>query len=114
MIYLLSANGLPVSVKAHLSGRSRSSFYYRPKKPKKDQVRLDQILLIHKEHPFYGYRSIAIALKLNHKAVHRLMKRHGIRSKYARRRRGKNQYSKLKTSLPNLMKDMEIEEPNCV
>lgn len=114
MIYFLSAKGLPIYVKARLSGRSRSTFYYKPKKPKKDQALLERIITVHKENPYYGYRSIAIALKVNHKVAHRLMKRHGIRSKYAHRRRGKNQYSALKTSLPNLLKDMEIRLPNHV
>lgn len=114
MLYFLPAKGLPISVKAKLSGRSRSSFYYVPKKPKKDALVLDLIRPVLAENPYYGYKRIAMHLNMNHKRVYRVMRRAGLSSKAIRRKRSKNQYSVRKISLPNHIKDMMIETPNCV
>lgn len=112
MFFFLSADGLPVAVKARLSGRSRSSFYYPHKQPKKDEEFLKEVLAINKVYPYYGYKRIANVLRVSHKRTYRIMRMHGIRAKSSRRKRGKNQYSTNKTSLPNFMKDMDIENPN--
>lgn len=115
MLFFLSAKGLPVAVKARLSGRSRSSFYYQRIQPKKDESFWEnEVRPLHEARPFYGYKRIAKQLGVSHKRVYRCMRLHGIRAKTTRRRRGKNQYSKGKPSLPNLMKDMSIDHPNQV
>ena len=114
MIFFLSALGLPISVKAKLSGRSRSSFYYKPKKPEKDRVLKDRITSVLNANPYYGHRRVGKALGVNHKRAYRVMRRFGIQSKSKRGRRRKNQYSAGKTTLPNLIKDMPIVVPNHV
>jgi len=114
MLLFLSAKGLPVAVKARLSGRSRSSFYYRRKQPEKDAAFLEEVRTIHEAHPYYGYKRIANELHVSHKRTYRIMKLNGICAKSSRRRHGKNQYSKGKSSLPNLMKDIAIKHPNQV
>lgn len=114
MMLFLSAQGLPTSVKARLSGRSRSSFYYKPKKPEKDRVLKDHIVRILDANPYYGHRRIGRALGVNHKRTYRVMRRFDIRSKSRCGRRRKNQYSASKSSLPNLLKEMKIERPDQV
>lgn len=112
MFLFISASGLPVSVKARLSGRSRSSFYYKRKQPTKDEQFLEQVEMIHKKNPFYGYKRVAGVLGVSHKRTYRLMRMHGICAKSSRKRRSKNQYSVGKSSLPNHLKDMTIAHPN--
>jgi putative transposase len=112
MFLFFSANGLPISVKARLSGRSRSSFYYKRKQPTKDKHFLEQVEGIHKRNPFYGYKRIAGELGVSHKRAYRMMRLHAICAKSSRKRRSKNQYSIGKASLPNHLKDMTIARPN--
>lgn len=114
MIFFLSAKGLSVAVQARLSGRSRSSFYYKRKQPDKDAAFLEEVRVIHTAHPYYGYKRIANELHVSHKRTYRVMRLNGIRAMSSRRKRAKNQYSKGKSSLPNLMKNMTIEHPNQV
>ena len=79
MLLFLSAKGLPIAVQARLSGRSRSSFYYKRKQPKKDEEFLKEVLVINKAHPYYGCKRIANELGVSHKRVYRIMRMHGIR-----------------------------------
>ena len=60
----------------------------------------------------YGYKQIAGQLHVSHKRAYRVMRLYGIRAKTTRRCRAKNQYNTSKSSLPNLMKDMQINHPN--
>ena len=112
--YYLSANGLSISVQARLSGKSRSSFYYKRKQPLKDAELLAKIEELHRHQSHYGYKRMAHALHVNHKRTYRIMKQHGIYARSSRKRRAKNQYSSSKTSLPNFLKDMTLIEPNQV
>lgn len=89
--------------KARVVGVSRSSLYYRRKQPEKDWRLLQQILKVMKEHPSYGYRRVAIALKRNHKPVQRVMQNNGIK---AYRRRAKKPFKKPSNAIdlfPNLL-----------
>lgn len=112
--FFLCAQGLPISVKARLSGKSRSYFYYERTQPNKDALFWDQVRAECKAHPYYGYKRIAKELGVSHKRVYRCMRMHGIQAKTSRRKRAKNQYSMLKTSLPNHVKAVTIDEPNQV
>ena len=65
---------------------SRSTLYYKPKKPDKDwqlKCRIEEVL---REHPSYGSRRLALQLKLNRKRLQRVMNIFGIKPY---RRRGK-------------------------
>lgn len=58
---------------------SRSSLWYRPKKPDKDwalKCRIEEVL---RAHPSYGYRRLALHLKENKKKVQRVMRLFGIK-----------------------------------
>lgn len=112
--YYLPSHGLPISVQARLSGKSRSYFYYKRKQPTKDALLLSRIEAVAKTHPFYGYKRMARELGVNHKRTYRLMKLHNIHACSSRKRRAKNQYSSNKASLPNFLKDMAITAPNQV
>lgn len=50
------------AVLARKLGVSRSSLYYKPKKPKEDAVIEEKILALQNEHPAYGYRRMASLL----------------------------------------------------
>lgn len=65
-------------------GIARSSLYYVPKRPASDEELRQKILVVMTEHPAYGHRRIAMALKINKKCVSRLMRKHGFRPKLRR------------------------------
>ena len=65
-------------------GVSRSSLYYRKKRPALDQEIKNQIDSVMTDNPSYGHKRIAIELKLNKKRIRRVMKLFSL--KPARRR----------------------------
>ncbi len=65
-------------------GISRSSLYYKPKKPSADEEDKAKILAIMSEHPAYGHRRVGIALGMNHKKASRLMNRFHLKPKLRR------------------------------
>lgn len=65
-------------------GVSRSSLYYKPKKPPADEEDKDKILAVMSEHPAYGHRRICIALAWNHKKTQRLMRKFRLKPKLRR------------------------------
>lgn len=90
------------TLRARELGISRSSLYYKQKKPEEDwklKCKIEEVL---REHPSYGSPRIAIALKRNHKPIERVMKLFGIK---AYRRRGKKwkKVKKIKVIYPNLL-----------
>jgi putative transposase len=58
---------------------SRSSLYYRPKKPDKDEALRREIERVMLKNPGYGSPRVAIALKINEKRAARVMKKFGLR-----------------------------------
>jgi putative transposase len=85
-------------------GIARSTLYYRKKIPPRDVLLKGEIEQVLKLHPSYGYRRVALALKLNKKQVQRVMRMHGIKPY---RRRGKKPVYARSTSTacyPNLIK----------
>lgn len=70
--------------KARLLGMSRSTLWYRKKRPPKDwalKIRVEEAL---RTHPSYGSRRLALHLKENRKKVRRVMRLFGIKP-YRRR-----------------------------
>lgn len=65
-------------------GVSRSSLYYKQKKPSEDEVDKAKIVAVMNEHPAYGHRRVAIALGLNHKKTNRLMNKFHLKPKVRR------------------------------
>lgn len=73
--------------KTHLArklGVSRSSLYYKHKRPEIDEEVKRQIESVLTSHPSYGHKRIALELKLNKKRILRVMKKFGIKP-YRRR-----------------------------
>lgn len=59
-------------------GIARSSLYYTSRMKSRDAPLLKKILVVHKEHPFYGHRRVAIELKTNKKKIRRIMKTYKV------------------------------------
>jgi len=72
---------------------SRQNLYYQPRLPAKDLELKNQIEVVIVEHKAYGYRRIAIALGVNHKRVHRVMKLFSLKA-----RRSLNRQPKVRNS----------------
>lgn len=90
------------TLRARELGVSRSSLYYKPKKPDKDWQLKCQIEEVLREHPSYGSPRIAMALKRNHKKVERVMKLFGIKA-YRRHGRRWKKTRNIKVIYPNLL-----------
>ena len=86
-------------------GISRSSLYYRPKKPKEDEKTKEQIHEVLQDPPAYGHKRIAMELCLNKKRILRVMNKHGIRPLVLRGKPRKDaDLGNLSTKTPNLAK----------
>lgn len=92
----------PKTLRARELGISRSTLYYKPKKPDKDWELKCQIEEVLREHPSYGSPRIALALKRNHKPIERVMKLFGIKA-YRRRGRRWKKSKNIKVIYPNLL-----------
>lgn len=100
---MIRTSVLPNSELVPYAGISRSTLYYQPKQPIKDWSLKRQIEEVLREHPSYGHKRLAIALKRNKKAVIRAMKLFGIKP-YRRRTRKPFKINKLSDCLyPNLL-----------
>ncbi len=75
-------------------GISRQNLYYQPRLLAKDLELKNKIEAVILEHKAYGYRRIAIALGINHKRVHRVMKLFGLKA-----RRSLNRQPKVRSNL---------------
>jgi len=99
---VIGAGGTSKALRARELGVSRSTLYYKPKKPDKDwqlKCRIEEVL---REHPSYGSRRLAIHLKMNRKPVKRVMNLFGIKA-YRRRGRKWKKTKNIKVIYPNLL-----------
>jgi putative transposase len=105
-------------VQADLLGISRSSLYYRPRRPTAEEVALKhRIDAIYTQYPFYGSRRITAQLRregteVNRKAVQRHMREMGIAGIHpgpnlSRRAHGEQVY-------PYLLRGLNCTHPNQV
>jgi transposase InsO family protein len=81
---------------------SRAAQYYQPIQPKKDEALKQKIEEVLREHPAYGHRRLALALKRNKKAIKRVMKIYGI-IPYRKSRKKWRKPRKASGSYPNLL-----------
>ncbi|PIQ43524.1 MAG: hypothetical protein COW05_04180 [Gammaproteobacteria bacterium CG12_big_fil_rev_8_21_14_0_65_46_12] len=92
---------------------ARSSLYYRPKKPKEDEVLKEQILSVLDDHAAYGHKRIAMELGVNKKRVLRVMHLYKIRPRLLRGKPTKPEdRGKLPTKTPNIAKTICPIQPN--
>jgi hypothetical protein len=71
-------------------GIARKNIYRQRKQPLKDASLKQAIEAIHRQHPAYGHRRVALALGINHKRAQRVMAKYGLKPP---RRRVKSQTS---------------------
>lgn len=87
-------------------GVSRSSLYYRPKKPPSDEALRAKIAAVMAEHAAYGSRRVAIHLGMNRKPVARVMRLFGMLPRVRRGfRPGRpDDLGRPDTRVPNVLK----------
>lgn len=97
-------------------GVSRSGLYYHRKRQLIDEEVKLQIEAVMTDHPRYGHKRIALALKLNKKRIRRVMKRFNLKPyrRRAQRPRKKDDEGKKPSEYQNLIKDFCPIRPNIV
>ncbi len=95
-------------------GVSRSSLYYKPKKPPEDEEDKAKIMVVMEEHPAYGHRRVGIALGMNHKKSNRLMRKFRLKPKLRRGFRlvKLDDLGKPETRVENILKTLCPIRPN--
>lgn len=96
---------------ARALGISTSSIYYRSKRLARDWELKTQIETVLNTDPSYGYRRVALHLKINKKRVQRIMKLFGMRA-YRRRGRKPRKKGIANVTYPNLLKTNCPAGPN--
>ena len=94
-------------------GVSRQSLYYQPKQTIKDEELKEGILKAQANHPAYGYRRIALTLKINHKRASRVMRKYGLGPKITRRKTRKSRVT-AESVIPNRLKEISLNSPDQV
>lgn len=99
---MIQHSAITKTLRAREFGVSRSTLYYKPKKPDKDwelKCKVEEVL---RRHQSYGSRRIAIDLHLNRKRIKRVMNIFGIKA-YRRRGRKYKKTKNIKVKYPNLL-----------
>src|SRR2546429_1394325 len=108
--------GLSISRQCTLLGLARSSFYYRPRPERADELeflkRLDRIFT---DHPVYGSRRLQVALlregiSVGRRRVRRLMKKLGLWA--VRPKRNTSKRHPEHKGYPYLLRGKTIDQPN--
>ena len=106
---IIKSKNLSKTALAEKLGISRSSLYYRHKRPIIDAEVKTQIESVLTNHPAYGHKRIAMELRLNHKRILRVMKKFGIKP-YKRRPKKpgrKDDLGKPEAEYTNLIKEID-------
>jgi len=111
---------LSIARQCELLGISRSAYYYAPREGTGESEDHEVAVLLAimdelREHPFYGYRKIALAvgfLGVTRKQVRRIMKRADLRAIYPGKRL--SQPDRTHQKYPYLLKDKAVWLPNQV
>ena len=94
-------------------GIARSTLYYRSKLKSRDEALKQEIVEVMDSNPAYGYRRVAIALKLSGKKVLRVMKNSGLRPIICRRKWAKKKDIGLPVAVyENHLKNLEVNGHN--
>lgn len=95
-------------------GVSRSSLYYKAKKPNKDWQLKCEIEKVLRDFPAYGHKRLAIHLKINKKRIRRVMKAFGIKPYRRKTKKWRKSKEKEGTRFPNLLLTNFPSYPNHV
>ncbi len=101
------------AVCAEALGINRKNIYREWKQPVRDNALKQQIEAVHRQHPAYGHRRVAIHLGINHKRAQRVMAKFNLRPP----RRRVNRYSTVSThhhTYRNLLPDLTVTQPHQV
>lgn len=97
-------------------GIARSTLYYKPKKPPRDDDLRKRIAAVMAEHPAYGSRRVALHLGMNRKPVARVMRAFGLLPKVRRGARfvKPDDLGRPETRIPNVLGALCPLRPNVV
>lgn len=96
-------------------GISRSSLYYHPRRPAKDEVLREKILNIMADNPAYGYRRTADALDRNPKPIQRVKQLYHLYPSIRRKGRYQRFAREITPSpIPNRLKDLCPIQPDAI
>ena len=97
-------------------GVSRSSLYYKPRKPPSDDALRARVAAVMAEHPAYGSRRVAIHLGMNRKPVARVMRLFGLLPRVRRgvRPAKPDDAGRPDTRIPNVLKVLRPIRANVV
>lgn len=101
------------SVCTEALGIARKNIYREWQQPVKDGALKQQIEAVHRQHPAYGHRRIALHLRINHKRAQRVMAKFNLRPP----RRRVKRYSTVSTphhNYRNLLNHLTITYPHQV
>ena len=101
------------SVCAEALGINRKNIYRERKQSVKDRALKQQIEAVHRQHPAYGHRRIAMHLGINHKRAQRVMAKFNLRPP----RRRVKRYITVSTphhTYRNLLNNLTITHPHQV
>jgi len=101
------------SVCAEVLGINRKNIYCQLKLPAKDHALKQQIEAVHRQHPAYGHRRIAIHLGINHKRTQRVMAKYNLRPP-RRRVKGYSTVSTRHHPYRNRLNDLTVTRPHQV
>lgn len=111
--------GIPVSVQASLLGLNRTSLYYKPHPPSRDDLAVKEAIdRVYTRHPEFGYRRITVWLQkyegllINHKSTLRHMREMGIQAIYPRP--NTSEPHPTNPVYPYLLSGLTITKPNHV
>lgn len=102
---------LSKSARARALGIARSTLYYERRKTERDWNLKQEIEGVLREFPAYGFRRVALHLKLNKKKVQRVMRLFGIKA-YRRRGRRWKKPKKQAVVYPNLLMTVTPVHPH--
>jgi transposase InsO family protein len=95
-------------------GINRKNIYRHRRLPAQDQALKQQIEAVHRQHPAYGHRRIALHLGINHKRAQRLMAKFNLRpprrriKHYSTRSTSHHTYRNQITALPSITQAHQV------
>jgi putative transposase len=96
-------------------GVSRSSLYYRPKRPDQDLVLRQRIEVVMAENPGYGSPRVAMALSINRKRISRVMRKFALKpARRSKTPRKPLDRGRAPLPVPNIVKQLCPIVPNFV
>jgi putative transposase len=96
-------------------GVSRSSLYYHPKRPEKDEELRVAIEVVMKQNPSYGHRRVAAALKINKKRALRVMKKFKLKpARRCKSPRKPDDLNKRDSGYPDITKLISSVAPDLI